>query len=506
MGSAGSAFQHFRIGVSSETNEALSFGPFRLFPQERKLLRGEMLVPLGGRALDLLIALTERAGEVISHVDLYNRVWPNQTVVDTSVRVHIAALRRVLGDGRGELRYIVNIPARGYAFVAPIERTAEPFAIPNLLTAPSATALPPRLARMVGREATIADLIALIACRRFVSVVGTGGIGKTTVAIAVAHALLSEFAGAVCFVDLAKVEDPEAVPAAVAAAIGLGGDADDPTSRLIASAADRRMLLVLDNCEHVIDAAALLAEHLCAAAPAVHLLVTSRETLRVEGEHIHWLAPLACPPERIGLTAVQALAAPAVQLFMERAGASGHPQQLTDAEARLVADMCRKLDGIPLAIELAASRVGTHGIRGTADLLNDRSQLWWEGRRSAVPRHRTIHALLDWSFNLLCETDQRVLCRLAGFADAFTLAGARDIATGDDLDMLQVAETLDRLVEKSLIWADAHAGAALYRLHHMTRTYLLDRLSDPRRDEHGPMNQSARNMPPFPTLGIATSG
>lgn len=501
MGSAGSAF-HFRIAGSSETSETLAFGPFRLFPQERKLLRDDVAVPIGGRALDLLIALTERPGEVISHLDLYNRVWPSQTVVDTSVRVHIAALRRLLDDGRGELRYIVNIPARGYAFVAPVERTAEPTSTPNLPAQPIAASLPPRLARMVGRDTAVGDLIALIARQRFVSVVGTGGIGKTTVAVAVAHALLAEFADAVCFVDLAMVDDPETVPAAVAKATGIELGTTDPTSALAAAVADRRLLLVLDNCEHVIDAAALLAEHLFAAAPSVHLLVTSRETLRVEGEHIHWLAPLVCPPERIALTAVQALAAPAVQLFMERAGASGYPQPLTDAEARLVADMCRKLDGIPLAIELAASRVGTHGLRGTADLLNDRSQLWWEGRRSAAPRQRTIHALLDWSFNLLSGTDQRVLCRLAGFADAFTLAGARDIATSDDLDMAQVAEALDRLVDKSLIWADAHAGAVLYRLHHMTRTYLLDRLSD--LCEDGQANPRGGNIPGFPALGIAT--
>ena len=221
------------------------------------------------------------------------------------------------------------------------------------------------------------------------SIVGPGGIGKTTVAISVAHALLDGFNGAVFFVDLATLTDAKLVPTTVARALGLMVQTQDPLRILPTFIGDKKILLVLDNCEHVINSAAALAERVVSEAPQAHVLTTSREALRAEGEHVQLLYALDCPPNTPGLTAAKALAYPAVQLFMERAVASGYGGALSDIDASFVATVCRRLDGIPLAIELAASRAGSLGIRGIAKLLENRFSLVWHGRRTALPRHQT---------------------------------------------------------------------------------------------------------------------
>ena len=397
---------------------AATFGPYRLVSAERLLQRDGLPVALGSRALDLLIALIEHAGEVLSQRELMARAWPNLTVEEGNLRVTIAGLRKALGEGQDGARYIANVPGRGYCFVAPVDRVVDRPGTPALAAASRrsvAAGLPPALGRMVGRGETVAELFSLLAARRFVSIVGPGGMGKTTVAVAVAHALLESFDGAIVFVDLAALTDPALVPATLATALGVATRAPDPVPGLLAHLGDQRTLIVLDNCEHVIEAAADVAERIYAGAPRTHLLVTSREALRAEGETLHLLQPLAMPAETAELTAAQALASPAVELFMQRALASGHGAALTDRDAPLVAEICRRLDGIALAIELAGSRVGAYGLEGTAKLLNNRFKLLWQGRRSALPRHQTLHAMLDWSYNLLSARDRRALDRLSVF-------------------------------------------------------------------------------------------
>jgi predicted ATPase len=318
-------------------------------------------------------------------------------------------------------------------------------------------------------------LSTLLVTRRFVSVVGTGGMGKTTVAICVGHALLDAFSDAAYFVDLSAVADPALVPSVVAAALGVA-HMQEPLTDLLAFLADRRVLLILDNCEHVVGAAALLAERLYIEAPHVHILTTSREALRVEGEHVHLLAPLDCPPPSEQLTAAEALAASAVQLFMDRAFAAGYTAELTDAEAPVVVGICSRLDGIAFAIELAASRVATYGIRGTADLLNNRFKLLWLGRRSAPPRQQTLAAMLDWSVNLLSDRDRLVLGRLSIFVGAFTLEAAQGVASDDHTEPVQVAAAVASLVDKSLMLTSAIGGVSHYRLLDSTLAYAAEKL------------------------------
>jgi predicted ATPase len=335
---------------------------------------------------------------------------------------------------------------------------------------------------MVGREETLPELSALVRSHRFVSVVGAGGMGKTTVAVAVAHALLDDFRNSVFFVDLSTLTDAALIPISIASALGLHApvQAPDPMAALLAFVGGRRLLLLLDCCEHVIAAAAAATERLFSEAPQVYLLVTSREALRVEGEQVHLLRPLETPPSGAGLTAREALASPAVQLFMEQAAASGHRLPLSDGDANIVADTCRRLDGIPLAIELAASRVGTCGIRGTADLLDSGLKLAWRGRRSGVPRHQTLQAMLDWSYHLLPERDRRVLCRLSVFVGMFALEGVQAVAGDAEMDSLEVVHALTNLVDKSLISTSAGEAFPLFRLLDTTRAYAAAKLASNR--------------------------
>src|SRR6202044_2701520 len=238
---------------------------------------------------------------------------------------------------------------------------------------------------------------------------------------------------------------------AIASALGLMVQTQDPVVGLLAFIGDRKILLVLDSCEHVIGVAAALAERVVSEAPKAHALATSRETLRVEGEHVHLLHSLDCPPEDAGLTAMEALRYPAVQLFMERAAASGHGAALSDIDAPIVARRCRRLDGIALAIELAASRVGSLGIFGTGELLDNRLGLLWQARRTALPRHETLNAMLDWSYSLLSEREKVVLCRLSVFIGDFTLAAAGSVASETEADEAEVIDAVVSLVAKSLI-------------------------------------------------------
>jgi predicted ATPase len=427
-----------------------------------------------------LILLVERAGEVVGKKELISRAWPDITVDESNLRVHVAGLRKALGDGRSGTRYVTNIPSRGYCFVAPITRPVAPnvASVAEPPVSDRAHRLPLRLMRMVGRDATVRMISEQLAAQRFVTIHGPGGIGKTTVAVSVGHAQLAAFEGAVRFVDLGPLNDPRLVPGAVASALGLPVQSSDPTPGLIGYLRDRRMLLILDSCEHVIEAAAALAERIFQEAPRMHVLATSRESLRVEGEHVHRLSALESPPEGVELTAAQVLAFPAVHLFVERAAASGHRFELTDQEAPIVAEICSRLDGIALAIELAAGRVGAHGLRETAALLDNRFRLLWHGRRTALPRHQTLSATLDWSYDLLTEIERAVLRRLSVFMGSFALEAAQAVAVGDDLDGPQVLDAIGQLVAKSLVSTNAGGPALRYRLLDSTRGYAYFKLAD----------------------------
>lgn len=460
-----------------------SFGPFRLSPARRELERDGAPLALGDRALDILIVLVERAGEVVSHRDLLERVWRDLVVSPGNLRVHMSALRKALGEGEGGAHYIENVTGQGYCFVAPVTRAS---AVPSPLRSvefPDAArkrlVLPPKLARMVGREQIVRSIGHDILAERFITIIGPGGMGKTTVAIAVAHDMLEEFSGAVCFVDAGAVADAKLVAATIAASLGLSIQTADAVPTLLEYLRTLRMLLVIDNCEHVVDTIATVLETIFREAPDVHILATSREALRVEGEHAYWLPALAVPLPQSSMAAADVLVFPAVQLFMERAAASGQRLVLNDENAPIVASICGRLEGIALAIELAAGRAGTHGIAATADLLNKNLGLDWHGRRTALPRHQTLRSLLDWSYGLLPHAEQLALRRLSVLVGAFTVEAASAIVHGDASDEAGTLNTLDALVAKSLLSAQTgDDGSERYRLLETTRIYALERLHE----------------------------
>lgn len=285
----------------TQFRDVISIGPFSLAARERLLTRDGAPVELGARTLDTLIALASRPNEVVSKRQLMAAVWPDVIVEEGSLRFHIASLRKALGDGKDGARYITTLAGRGYCFVAPILVSSAKVAT----TFSGATFLPARLTRMVGRADTVPMISRQLAASRFVTIVGPGGVGKTTVAVMVAHDLLESFDGSVLFVDLGMLNDPNMVPASVASMLGIPIHSDDPTPGLTAYLRDKRMILILDNCEHVIDAVANLTALIFPAASQLHILATSREALRVEGEQVHKLMPLGYPPDDPGLTARQ---------------------------------------------------------------------------------------------------------------------------------------------------------------------------------------------------------
>ncbi|MBV8755371.1 MAG: helix-turn-helix transcriptional regulator [Hyphomicrobiales bacterium] len=464
-------------GIPAEFS--FSFGRFRLLPGEQILLEDEKPVRLGSRALDILTMLVEHAGELVSRDELTARVWPDTFVEESSLRVHIAGLRRVLGDGHAGKRYVANIPGRGYRFVAPVavsEQTDRP--APKSPTAAPAHNLPASLTRMVGRDAVTNTLSAELPRRRFITIVGPGGIGKTTVALAVADRRIAAYRDGVRYVDLAPLTDPLLVPTMLASVFGLASGPGNRAHELVAFLGNKRVLIVLDSCEHVVESAAALAVELLKSAPGLNILATCREPLSAEGECVRRLMPLKVPAATRKLSATEALAYPAVQLFVERAIERLDTFELTDADAPIVAEICRKLDGIALAIELAAGRVDAFGLRELATLLNDRFRLLMRGRRTALRRHQTLNAALDWSYEFLQECERIILRRLAVFDSYFTLESAIAVAEDSKIAMLDVVNALANLVANSLIIADIGGDIVHYRLLETTRVYARGKLAE----------------------------
>jgi predicted ATPase/DNA-binding winged helix-turn-helix (wHTH) protein len=463
----------------NRTNGGLSFGPFNLLANERLLTKEGVPVELGARALDILIVLTSTPNEIVSKKNLMSRVWPDVIVEEGSLRFHMNGLRKALGDRRGDARYITTLPGRGYCFVAPVSRSDGPRNSASVTAANFAHAnLPCRLTQIVGRDEDVLRLSAQLTASRIVSIVGPGGIGKTTVAIAVGHHLSEAFNGAVLFVDFGMLSDPNLVAPSVASMLGLSIGSDDVRPSMMAYLRDKRILLILDTCEHLIEAVAMLARSIAEAAPQVHILTTTREALRIEGERVYKLEALGCPPDDSEITAEAVLSFPATQLFMERAAASGVSLDISDADARIVASICRKLDGVALAVELAARRVETCGLSQTAELLDQRLTLVWLGSRTAPPRQKTMQATLDWSFGLLTEPERLVLRRLSIFVGHFTLDAALEVITSPALDRSMVFGAIDSLVAKSMVATQPIGAMMRYRLLDTTRAYALQFLTE----------------------------
>jgi predicted ATPase/DNA-binding winged helix-turn-helix (wHTH) protein len=454
---------------------AYRFGGIELQPDQRRLLVGGRPAVLGPRAFDVLLALVERAGQLVSKNQLLDLVWPGLVVEENNLQVQISTLRKLLGP-----QAIATIPGRGYRWTLPADdlsaQPARSESVPPAMLAESAASpdVSTELPALYGRSEDLTALRDLIEHHALVTVVGPGGIGKTRLAQAVAHELRDEFADGVRLVELASLADPDLVPATVARALGIA--VSDPCAALdltVQALAGQRLLLVLDNCEHLLEAVDRVVAALRKRSPTVHVLATSQELLRHPDEHVYRLGTLGLPAE---VTTTRAPEAGAVQLFVARVQAADPRFQLRDDNVGAVVDICRRLDGIPLAMELAAARVPLLGVDGVRERLDERFRLLTAGSRLALRRHQTLRAALEWSYRLLSEPEQLVLDRLGVFAGGFSLESAQQLASDDAIDPWAVLDHLGALVDKSLVIADG-GTAPSYRTLETTRAFALERLA-----------------------------
>jgi predicted ATPase/DNA-binding winged helix-turn-helix (wHTH) protein len=465
-----------------EAPASVEFGRFRILPRQREVLAGNRPLQLGGRAFDVLLALIEANGAVVSKDDLMKRAWPDRIVEENNLHAQIKALRKVF-SGHDVIRTIVG---RGYQFKADVRLFGTTTsASPNLELAADALApmgvrtnLPAQTSALIGRGDQIEELNGLVAANRFVTLTGPGGIGKTRLAIEVGRHLLPRFADGVWVAELASLSDPQLVAATVATALRfeLMSGSVSP-ERVAAALGSKHVMLVLDNCEHVIDAAAQMVEALLHANPAMRVIATSREPLRAESERVYRVPPLDVPAEAAP-TLADAMKHGAVALFVERLQAADLHYSPDRQTALAIAAICRRLDGIPLALELAAARTSTLGLQEVASRLDNRFTVLAGGRRTAPRRHQTLRATLDWSYELLSEWEQALLRHLSIFTSSFTSAAANAVVASADIPTADIADGLGNLAAKSLVSADVDGATAHYRLLETTRAYAGEKLKE----------------------------
>ncbi len=485
------------------------FGSFELLPDDRRLLADGAPVALGARAFDLLVALVARAGQLVSKNDLLELVWPGLVVEENNLQVQVSALRKLLGPSA-----LATIPGRGYRFALPVERidgekggdvarsTVRPAGAPPGGAAPSGatvgatataaaastatpettrarTNLPSRLPSLYGRAQDVETVKMLLAVHAVVTIAGAGGIGKTrlaqTVAAEVAVERATDFPDGVWWVELAPLSDPALVPAAVARVLDTQLPASHPPIASLAGVlAPQRALLVLDNCEHLSDEVAALVEAIRESAAGVRLLVTSQETLKTTEEHVYRIGALSVPVDQ---AATDALQSGAVELFVARAQAADPRFELGQENVAAVTEICRRLDGIPLAIELAAARLPLLGIEGLRARLGERFNLLTAGTRMVLRRHQTLRATLEWSHALLTPDEQTAFRRLGVFSGSFALETAQHVVSDERIDAWAALDLLGALVDKSLVLAEGDP-VPRYRLLETTRAYAVERLAE----------------------------
>ena len=448
-----------------------------MFPALHLLLRNGEKIDLGARAFDVLWTLLEAGGKLLSKDELIDKVWAGAVVEENNLQAQISAIRRALGPDR---EMISTEFGRGYRLSTGGHESAslggdpaEPTAHPDL---------PYPVTALLGRATEVDDVERLIAEGRSVTITGPGGIGKTRLAIEVGRRLRALFADGVYLAEMGKIADSDLVWPAIETSLPAPSAGAGPIGRIHATLRDKHLLLIIDNCEHLAEPIAEVVEAVLQNARNLHILVTAQEPLGTEGEHVYRLSPLAVPPADTQ-SAEAAIAHGAVQLFVERASASVHQFDFGDAVAGDVSAICRRLDGMPLALELAAARVSTLGIQGVLAGLIDRFKLLTAGRRPALPRHRTLRATVDWSHNLLDDQERRLFRRLSVFAaefaaDAAHYVGApeRDDAWHDE--SWQAIDLLSNLVAKSLLQLDLSGSVPRYRFLETIRFYALEKLAD----------------------------
>jgi predicted ATPase/DNA-binding winged helix-turn-helix (wHTH) protein len=453
----------------AESATEYRFDRYTLLPGRRCLLEGERAVKLGGRAFDLLLTLVERYDRAVPKPELMERVWPRLVVEENNLQVQIAVLRKLLGPAA-----IATIPGRGYRFTLPVRTTGAPEPAVATSARPAAQVRAQR-APIYGRDDDVATICALLERHALVSIVGAGGIGKTRVAHAVAERMRASFAAGVRFVELAPISDPALVVPEIARAFGIDvapGRRDD-VEVVAAAVSGQQSLLVVDNCEHVLDAVATFADAVSSTSSAARVLITSQEPLKTDPECVHRLNPLSVPADG---TCDDWQQHGAVQLFINRAHAADSRCVPDSPDAQAIVEICKRLDGIPLALELAAARVPLLGIEGLRARLDERFNVLTGGSRFVLRRHQTLRAALDFSHGLLSDDERKVFRRLAVFAGSCAVEAAQRICAAG-VGEWHALDCLGGLVDKSMVVAEGGAAPRL-RLLETTRAYALEKLAD----------------------------
>jgi len=450
----------------------IRFGRFELLPTERQLLDSGCPVALGARAFDLLNALIERRDRLVAKAELLDVVWPGLVVEEANLTVQVSTLRRVIGS-----QAIATVPGLGYRFAMPLCGVdATPAADPvSFAAAPARTNVPVPVDALFGRELELQELPRWMADHRLVTVLGAGGVGKTRLAQAVARAWDGKCAHGVCWVDLAALSSADKIAPGIATAARLPLGEGDALARLVKLLAQRELLLVIDNCEHLVADLAPVVAALLGGAERLRILATSQVALRVGGEHIYPLGPLPVAPSHTPRHAARRFGA--LQLLEHRAQAADARFQLTDENLELARELCNRLDGIALAIEMAAARLPVLGLQGLRDRLGKRLDVLHGATRDARHRQETLRATLDWSHALLSADEQAVLRRLAVFAGSFRLDAAIRVAQTSALDEWRVLDALAGLVDKSLVNLE-QLEPPRYRLFDTMRLYAGERLAE----------------------------
>jgi len=473
---------------TSRSFETFRFGDFELDVAAYELRGQGRPVQLERRPMDLLVLLVERRGQLVSRTDIVERLWGQDVFVEVEPGINTVVwkLRGALGDSSDHSKFVETVSGRGYRFVAPVEVVVQssPHSSPAAVAAatsvlePRRHNLPAERTSFVGRRKPLLELPGVLASSRLLSLTGAGGVGKTRLALRLSRDLANEFSDGVWLVDLAPLSASDLLAQTIATALGVReGPQRSAGEALLDALRDRELLLVLDNCEHLIASCAELVEALLHGAPALRILATSREALGVPGETVYRVPSLSLPEEGASVP-VDALAdAEATQLFVDRASAVDSAFTPTPNNADAIARICRRLDGIPLAIELAAVRVVVLSPGQIEARLQDRFRLLTGGARTAVARQRTLKATVDWSYELLLNVEQQLLSRLSVFPASWTLEAAEHVCGGDGIDEHDVLDLLSRLVSKSLVVVDGDsAGERRYRLLETIREYASERL------------------------------
>ena len=465
--------------ISTTDEEIVVFGPFRLHPRERRLEKHGERFQIGSRALDLLIALIAEPGSVVGKRELMARAWRNSVVDESNLRVNIAALRKALGEAENGPTYVANISGRGYSFVGPVKRVqvspTEHSKATDARSGLDCGAGIPRIPRkIVGRQDDICLVMNILDDHQSVTIVGAGGVGKSMLVQVIADSYAKRYDGQVLFFDLDSVTDEQALINVMTMKLGVESNLG-VIEDLLNVLRKTPVLFILDNCDALLDKIAELVETLCWNSSLTQIICTSREALRTSGEHIYRLSGLPVPITAKNLSFKQLQSYPSIQLFVHKCSAAGFTLGLNEESILHAAEICCRLDGHPLAIELAAGRINVFGLQGVVRLLSSSCRLQWIGRRNALPRHRSLEALIEHSYQRLTDIEKDLLLHFSVFNKDLSLEELFSSVITEEHSV--IITVLDSLISKSIVIAQPISGGLMsYKLSETLRIFALDKL------------------------------